>query len=56
MVMGLLIIHSQYLPVIKEQITGRRNGSLVSSDNGRVTTYSIMHLEDRGTIFVRARY
>ena len=43
---------SEYLPVIKEQITGRRNGSLVSSDNGRVTTYSIMHLEDRGTIFV----
>ena len=43
---------SEYLPEIKEQITGRRNGSLVSSDNGRVTTYSIMHLEDRGTIFV----
>ena len=43
---------SEYLPVIKEEITGRRNGSLVSTDNGRVTTYSIMHLEDRGTIFV----
>lgn len=44
---------SEYLPAIKEEITGRRNGSLVSTDNGRVTTYSIMHLEDRGTIFVR---
>ena len=42
----------QYLPEIKEEITGRRNGSLVSTDTGRVTTYSIMHLEDRGTIFV----
>jgi len=42
----------EYLPVIDEEITGRRNGSLVSTDNGRVTTYSIMNLEDRGTIFV----
>ncbi|HLR88153.1 MAG TPA: translational GTPase TypA [Atopostipes sp.] len=43
---------SEYLPAINEEITGRRNGSLVSTDNGRVTTYSIMNLEDRGTIFV----
>jgi GTP-binding protein len=43
---------SEYLPAIKEEITGRRNGSLVSTDNGKVTTYSIMNLEDRGTIFV----
>lgn len=43
---------SEYLPVIKEEISGRRNGSLVSTDNGKVTTYSIMNLEDRGTIFV----
>lgn len=43
---------SEYLPVIDEVITGRRNGALVSTDNGTVTTYSIMNLEDRGTIFV----
>lgn len=43
---------SEYLPAIKEEITGRRNGSLVSSDNGKATTYSIMNLEERGTIFV----
>src|SRR5690625_423285 len=43
---------SEYLPAINEEITGRRNGSLVSTDNGRVITYSIMNLEDRGTIFV----
>ncbi len=43
---------SEYLPVIDEVITGRRNGALVSTDNGKVTTYSIMNLEDRGTIFV----
>ncbi len=43
---------SEYLPVINEEITGRRNGSLVSTDNGKATTYSIMNLEDRGTIFV----
>lgn len=43
---------SEYLPAINEEITGRRNGSLVSTDTGRVTTYSIMNLEDRGTIFV----
>jgi len=43
---------SEYLPVIDEVIAGRRNGALVSTDNGKVTTYSIMNLEDRGTIFV----
>lgn len=43
---------SDYQPAIDEEITGRRNGSLVSSDNGKATTYSIMNLEDRGTIFV----
>ncbi len=43
---------SEYLPAIKEEITGRRNGSLVSTDNGKATTYSIMNLEDRGTIFI----
>jgi len=43
---------SEYLPAIQEEMTGRRNGALASSDDGRVTTYGIMNLEDRGTIFV----
>ena len=43
---------SDYQPAIKEEISGRRNGSLSSTDTGKVTTYSIMNLEDRGTIFV----
>lgn len=43
---------SEYLPAIPGEISSRRNGSLVSTDNGRTTTYSIMQLEDRGTIFV----
>ena len=30
----------------------RKNGALVSMENGQATTYSIMNLEDRGTIFV----
>ncbi len=43
---------SKYLPAVPGEITSRRNGSLVSTDNGKTTTYSIMNLEDRGTIFV----
>ena len=30
----------------------RRNGALVSMENGVATTYGIMNLEDRGVIFV----
>ncbi|WP_368653998.1 translational GTPase TypA [Ornithinibacillus sp. 4-3] len=41
-----------YDPVVKGQIGGRREGVLVSLDNGKATTYGIVHLEDRGTIFV----
>ncbi|MDN6195011.1 MAG: translational GTPase TypA, partial [Atopostipes suicloacalis] len=43
---------SEYLPAIEGEISSRRNGSLVSTNNGKTTTYSIMQLEDRGTIFV----
>ncbi|MDN6160278.1 MAG: translational GTPase TypA, partial [Staphylococcus equorum] len=43
---------SEYLPAISGEISSRRNGSLVSTENGTTTTYSIMQLEDRGTIFV----
>src|SRR5699024_10456953 len=40
-----------YEPVVKGQIGGRRQGVLVAMENGRTTTYGIMHLEDRGTIY-----
>lgn len=42
----------EYRPVVKGAIGRRRNGVLVSIDAGQATTYSIMNLEDRGTIFV----
>lgn len=42
----------QYLPVVKGNIGGRRNGTLVSTETGKATTYGIMGVEDRGTIFV----
>lgn len=41
-----------YRPMIKEEIGRRRNGSLVSTETGKTTTYGIMQVEDRGTIFV----
>ncbi|MEQ6376955.1 translational GTPase TypA [Bacillaceae bacterium S4-13-58] len=41
-----------YEPVVPGQVGGRRQGVLVSLDRGKTTTYSIMALEDRGTIFV----
>ncbi len=42
----------QYLPMIQQQLGGRRQGALVSIDTGKATTYSIMSIEERGTIFV----
>lgn len=41
-----------YMPMIKGQIGGRRNGALVSIDTGKATTYSIMSIEERGEVFV----
>lgn len=41
-----------YLPVVQGNIGRRRNGTLVSMEDGMATTYGIMGLEDRGTIFV----
>lgn len=43
---------SKYLPVIKKWNPGRRNGTLVSINSGKVTTYAIMGVEHRGTVFV----
>lgn len=41
-----------YQPVFAGQIGGRRNGVLVSLETGKSTQYSILALEDRGTIFI----
>lgn len=41
-----------YQPVVKGRVGGRRRGVLIAKENGKATTYGILHLEDRGTIFV----
>ena len=41
-----------YEPMHKGQVGGRRQGVLVALENGKASTYGIMHLEDRGVIFV----
>ncbi|MDN6899506.1 translational GTPase TypA [Oenococcus sicerae] len=41
-----------YRPVIGGWNPGRRNGTLVAIAQGTVTTYAIMQIEDRGTVFV----
>lgn len=41
-----------YEPMASGQIGGRRQGVLVSMEGGKATAYGIMHIEDRGTIFV----
>lgn len=41
-----------YEPVVPGQIGGRRQGVLVAMEAGKASTYGIMHLEDRGTIFI----
>lgn len=42
----------QYLPMIGGKFGERRNGALVSMENGVATTYGIMNIEERGVIFV----
>ena len=44
----------EYLPVIKNWNPGRRNGTLVSINSGKVTTYAIMAIQHRGVIFTDA--
>ncbi|QHE52043.1 translational GTPase TypA [Pontibacillus sp. HMF3514] len=41
-----------YEPVVEGTVGGRRRGVLVALENGKASTYGIMQLEDRGTIFV----
>ncbi|MBB6443695.1 translational GTPase TypA [Bacillus benzoevorans] len=49
-----IINHSfdSYQPMQSGQVGGRRQGVLVSMENGKASTYGIMQVEDRGTIFV----
>lgn len=42
----------EYAPYTPGQVGGRRQGVLVALENGKASTYGIMNLEDRGTIFV----
>jgi GTP-binding protein len=41
-----------YQPMQSGQVGGRRQGVLVSMESGKASTYGIMQVEDRGTIFV----
>jgi GTP-binding protein len=41
-----------YQPMAAGQVGGRRQGVLVSMESGKASTYGIMQVEDRGTIFV----
>ncbi|MCD8508873.1 MAG: translational GTPase TypA [Bacillus sp. (in: Bacteria)] len=41
-----------YQPMVEGQVGGRRQGVMVSMENGKATQYGIMQVEDRGTIFI----
>jgi GTP-binding protein len=41
-----------YQPMLTGQVGGRHQGVLVSMESGKTSTYGIMQVEDRGTIFV----
>lgn len=43
-----------YKPVIKDWNPGRRNGALVSINQGQSTTYSLQSVEQRGELFIGA--
>ncbi len=43
-----------YQPMAQGKVGGRRQGVLVSMESGKSSTYGIMQVEDRGTIFVDA--
>src|SRR5690606_28520959 len=36
----------------KGEIPGRRNGALISNDNGKSTAYALWNLEERGQMFI----
>ncbi|AOV08388.1 translational GTPase TypA [Sporosarcina ureilytica] len=41
-----------YQPMVTGNVGGRTHGVLVSMENGKATPYGILHVEERGTIFV----
>ncbi len=41
-----------YAPVVPGKVGGRHQGVLVSMENGKATTYGMMGIEDRGTLFL----
>lgn len=41
-----------YQPVVPGRVGGRHNGALVSMETGKASTYGMMQVEDRGTLFV----
>ncbi|WP_313891418.1 translational GTPase TypA [Psychrobacillus sp.] len=41
-----------YQPVVSGRVGGRRQGVLVSMETGKSTTYGMMGIEDRGTLFL----
>ena len=43
-----------YKPVVKNWEPGRRNGALVSINQGQSTTYSLQSVEQRGVLFIGA--
>ena len=45
---------AEYKPVVKNWNPGRRNGALVSINQGQSTTYSLQSVEQRGTLFIGA--
>ncbi|CAK1223549.1 MULTISPECIES: translational GTPase TypA [Fructobacillus] len=45
---------AEYRPMVKNWEPGRRNGALVSINQGQTTNYAIMGVEDRGQMFVGA--
>ncbi|MEK4629691.1 MAG: translational GTPase TypA [Solibacillus sp.] len=41
-----------YQPLVPGKVGGRHQGALVSMETGKATTYGMMGVEDRGTLFV----
>ncbi len=46
--------YDSYQPAIKNWAPGRREGALVSINQGPSTTYSLQSIEERGTLFIGA--
>jgi GTP-binding protein len=44
--------YKEYLPMVSGEVGKRKNGVLVSIDNGKTTAYALGQLEDRGIMFV----